>query len=24
VLPPWCDRAAGYVDDGFTFKPFEV
>jgi UDP-2,3-diacylglucosamine hydrolase len=24
VLPPWCEKAAGYVDDGFTFKTFEL
>lgn len=24
VLPPWCDHASGYVNDGMTFKTFEV
>ncbi|HLX64717.1 MAG TPA: UDP-2,3-diacylglucosamine diphosphatase [Planctomycetota bacterium] len=24
VLPPWCEHPAGYVDDGHTFKSFEV
>ncbi len=24
VLPPWCESSAGYVDDGRTFKTFEV
>lgn len=24
VLPPWCEKAAGYVDDAGTFKSFEV
>ena len=22
VLPPWCESAAGYMDDGNTLKPF--
>jgi UDP-2,3-diacylglucosamine hydrolase len=24
VLPPWCDKAAGLVDDGAVLKPFEL
>lgn len=24
VLPPWCEVAGGYVNDGMTFKSFEV
>jgi len=24
VLPPWCEKPAGYVDDAGTFKAFEV
>ena len=24
VLPPWCEKPAGYVDDAGTFRSFEV